>query len=199
MSLSTIPCIIFAGGKSSRMGTNKALLPFGPYKSLISYQVQRLQKVFKEVYISTKDQEVFSGIPAQIIEDTLFPDISAPSTGFINIFKRLKDQDCFFVLSVDAPFVSESLISKLLDLRSEKYEAIIVRTPSGIHPLCGIYSKALEKKFKEMIEKKDYKLKRLLDEANVFYMDVEDEKLLSNLNTPQQYKEALVRADTIII
>jgi len=199
MSLSTIPCIIFAGGKSSRMGTNKALLPFGPYKSLISYQVQRLQKVFKEVYISTKDQEVFSGIPAQIIEDTLFPDISAPSTGFINIFKRLKDQDCFFVLSVDAPFVSESLISKLLDLRSEKYEAIIVRTPSGIHPLCGIYSKALEKKFKEMIEKKDYKLKRLLDEANVFYMDVEDEKLLSNLNTPQEYKEALVRADTIII
>ena len=199
MSLSTIPCIIFAGGKSSRMGTNKALLPFGPYKSLISYQVQRLQKVFKEVYISTKDQEVFSGIPAQIIEDTLFPDISAPSTGFINIFKRLKDQDCFFVLSVDAPFVSESLISKLLDLRSEKYEAIIVRTPSGIHPLCGIYSKALEKKFKEMIEKKDYKLKRLLDEANIFYMDVEDEKLLSNLNTPQEYKEALVRADTIII
>ena len=50
-----------------------------------------------------------------------------------------------------------------------------------------------------MIEKKDYKLKRLLDEANIFYMDVEDEKLLSNLNTPQEYKEALVRADTIII
>lgn len=40
-----IPCVIFAGGKSSRMGEDKALLPFGNFKTLTQYQLTRLQKV----------------------------------------------------------------------------------------------------------------------------------------------------------
>lgn len=191
MSLYTMPCVVFAGGKSSRMGKNKAFLPFGEHKSLIKYQVQRLKEIFADVYISAKDKNKFSGIDSLVIEDIIHPEISAPTTGFINIFKQLEAEDSFFVLSVDTPFVDKSIISKILEASKMPYEAIIVRTPSGIHPLCGVYTRALEGSVKKMIKEKDYKLSRLLDNAKVHYIDIKDEHLLSNLNTPQQYEKAL--------
>jgi len=49
--------IIFAGGKSSRMGRDKALLPFGGYDTLTEYQYRRLSKIFNRVYISTKNDK----------------------------------------------------------------------------------------------------------------------------------------------
>ena len=187
-----MPCVVFAGGKSSRMGQNKAFLPFGNYDSLTKYQVQRLEKLFDKVYISAKEKSTFSGISTSVIEDTLYPDISAPTTGFINIFKQLRAEDSFFILSVDTPFVNEALISKLISkANARQYDAIIARTPSGIHPLCGVYTRNLEEPIKEMIENEEYKLSRLLQKAKVYYVDVEDEHILSNLNTPQQYQKAL--------
>ncbi|MDP1784432.1 MAG: NTP transferase domain-containing protein, partial [Sulfuricurvum sp.] len=39
-----LPCILFAGGKSSRMGSDKSLLPFGGYPTLAQYQYERLSK-----------------------------------------------------------------------------------------------------------------------------------------------------------
>ncbi|PHR56192.1 MAG: molybdenum cofactor guanylyltransferase [Arcobacter sp.] len=191
MSLYTMPCVIFAGGKSSRMGKDKAFLPFGGCDSLIQFQVQRLKKIFANVYISAKDKTKFSGIDALVIEDILHPEISAPTTGFINIFKQLKTKDSFFILSVDTPLVDEKTISKLLEVSTSEYEAIILRTHSGIHPLCGIYTRALEEPIKMMMQKGDHKLRKLLASANVYYVDINEENLLSNLNTPQEYEKAV--------
>jgi molybdopterin-guanine dinucleotide biosynthesis protein A len=44
-------CVIFAGGKSSRMGEDKSLLPFGTFSSLAEYQYNRLSNIFDIVYI----------------------------------------------------------------------------------------------------------------------------------------------------
>lgn len=191
MSLYTVPCVVFAGGKSSRMGEDKAFLPFGGYKSLVEYQVRRLEKIFTNVYVSAKSKDKFSNIHTTVIEDILHCEISAPTTGLINIYRELKNENFFFILSVDTPFVDEKLISRLIQESTNGYEAVIARTSSGIHPLCGIYTRALEEPIKKMIEDKDYKLGKLLKSARVHYIDVEDEQTLSNLNTPGQYQKAL--------
>jgi len=192
MPLSTIPCVLFAGGKSSRMGEDKAFLPFGGYDSLSQYQVERLKKIFAKVYISVKEPAKFSNIDCMVIEDILYPDISAPTTGFLNILKQLKKANSFFVLSVDTPFVSENIISKLIEASQNlNYDAYIIRTPSGVHPLCGIYTRALEESIKMMMKKGEYKLMKLLESCNVHYEDIEDEESLLNLNTPEEYKRAL--------
>ena len=49
-----IPCVILSGGKSSRMGEDKSLLPFSSSNTLIQYQYERLKPYFKEIYISSK-------------------------------------------------------------------------------------------------------------------------------------------------
>jgi len=191
MSLYAIPCVLFAGGKSSRMGEDKAFLPFCEHDSLIKYQVERLKEIFSRVYISAKNEDKFKDLDAIVIKDVLYNDISAPTTGFLNIFRQLKTENAFFAISVDTPFVNKVIIDKLIQAKGSDSEAVIVRTPSGIHPLCGIYTHELEEPMKEMMESGDHKITKLLKRSNVVYVDVEDDDLLLNLNTPDEYQKAL--------
>jgi len=191
MGLYAIPCVLFAGGKSSRMGEDKAFLPFGEHESLIAYQVKRLKTLFSEVYISAKEEKKYSELNTKVIEDRFYSEISAPTTGFFNINKFLKNKECFFVLSVDTPFVNKDIIDRLLKVDTKMYDAVIVKTPLGIHPLCGIYTQKLAPHMQEMIENDDHKITKLLKKSKVFYLEVQEEVLLSNLNTPDEYHNAL--------
>ncbi len=55
-----IPCVVFAGGKSSRMGEDKSLLPFGGFSTFEQFQYNRLCNLFTQVYVSTKSAEKFN-------------------------------------------------------------------------------------------------------------------------------------------
>ena len=191
MSLYTIPCVLFAGGKSSRMGEDKALLPFGGEDSLAQYQYERLEEIFARVYLSAKESAPFEHFDSIVIEDIIGKDIYAPTTGLVNMFRHLKAEQAIFVLSVDTPFVDEKIISRFLEAQGKNFDAIIVRTEKGIHPLCGIYTRSLEDKLVSMLEEGRHKLTDLLDSANVHYIDIEDEDALLNLNTPSEYERAL--------
>ncbi len=192
MSLYTIPCILFAGGKSSRMHENKAFLPFGGKETLAEFQYLRLEEIFYKVYISAKDEKEFEGYDAMVIEDEIYKEVYAPTAGFASIYRQLKAENSFFIISVDTPFVDKTIIDKFLSVpNASSYDAIIVRTPSGIHPLCGIYSRTLEKPLFDMLLDDDHKLGKLLKKSNVYYVDIEDEDALLNLNTPEDYEKAL--------
>ena len=199
MSLHTIPCVLFAGGKSSRMGKDKALLPFAGKESLAKYQYERLEEIFERVYLSTKDANKFDHFDAVIIEDDLGKDVYAPTAGFANVFKRLKKDNLIFVMSVDTPFVHKGIIDKFIAVVDKNYDAIIIRTPSGIHPLCGIYSRSLEKPLLKMLHEGEHKLTKLLQNSSVFYLDIEDEDALLNMNTPDDYEKALRIQDEHLI
>lgn len=191
MSLYSVTCVLFAGGKSSRMGRDKAHLPFAGANSLAQYQYERLKKVFSSVYISTKESSTFEGFDPDIIEDIIAKEVYAPTAGFVNLFKQLKDENVIFVLSVDTPFVSKEIIDKFFSVSYEEYDAVIARTPGGIHPLCGIYTRKLEDDMLKMLHDNDHRLGKLLSRSNVYYIDIDDEDALLNMNTPQEYEKAL--------
>jgi len=186
-----IPCVIFAGGKSSRMGEDKSLLPFGNFDTLTQFQLHRLQKIFKTVYISCKDKSKFD-FDANFIEDVKTDNIYAPTAGFIAIFEALH-VGSFFALSVDSPFVSESEINKIIkeDSLHVEVDATIAKTISAIQPMCGIYHRSLEEKFKKMLEEDNHKLGFLLKSSNTLHVEFENEKAFLNLNHPHEYEKAL--------
>ena len=124
-----IPCVIFAGGKSSRMGEDKALLPFANFTTLTEFQHSRLSKIFSTVYISCKDKTKFN-FEANYIRDIQTKEIHAPTIGFISVFKELKD-DSFFAISVDAPFIDEETILKLISSDSKTVDATVAKTEGG--------------------------------------------------------------------
>jgi len=184
-----IPCVIFAGGKSSRMGEDKSLLPFSSFKTLTEFQLSRLSKIFKNVYISTKEKNKFE-FKAAFIEDIESNNTFAPTAGFVSVFAELKDEK-IFVLSVDAPFIGESEIRRLLQNDNDFFDATIAQTPFGIQPLCGIYHRSLENEFTQMLSNGHHKLGHLLKKSKTNYVTFPDDKAFLNLNHPHEYKEAL--------
>ena len=184
-----IPCVIFAGGRSSRMGEDKSLLPFGSFDTLTQYQLFRLKKMFEKVYISCKDKNKFN-FDAEFIEDIDTNGIFAPTGGFVSVFEKLKC-DAFFAISVDTPFIDEESIQKLIKTDTADVDATIAKLNGKIQPMCGIYHISLETKFKHMLNTDNHKLGYLIRSSKTAFVDFEDEKTFLNLNHPHEYKEAL--------
>jgi len=184
-----IPCILFAGGKSSRMGEDKALLPFGNFPTLTQYQLHKLQKSFKNVYISCKDKRKFS-FHANFIEDVQANNVYAPTTGFIACFEKLKTEK-IFVISVDTPFITEDIINKLILHDTATSDATIALLDSKLQPMCGIYHRSLKSTFLNMLEHNNHKLGYLLKSSHTNYVTFEDKQAFLNLNNQDDYKKAL--------
>ncbi len=185
-----IPCIIFAGGKSSRMGEDKSLLPFGDFDTLTEYQYHKLKKSFKDVYISCKEREKFN-FEASFIEDISTDNIFAPTTGFVSIFEYF-DEEKLFVISVDTPFVTNDVISTIINLDNNNQDATIAKTDFGLHPMCGIYHKSLKNKFTKMLQENNHKLGFLLKSSNTKYVYFDDDEAFKNLNYFHEYTNALL-------
>lgn len=186
-----IPCVIFAGGKSSRMGEDKALLPFGNFNTLTEFQLNKLSKVFKNVYISCKTKDKFD-FSANFIEDVKTDNVFAPTAGFIAVYKKLQCER-FFAISVDTPFVDADVINKLLDADTTDADtdATIAKTDKGMQPMCGIYHKSMLPEFIQMLKEDNHKLGFLLKRSNTKTVFFTDEKPFLNLNNPDEYKKAL--------
>ncbi len=183
-----IPAVIFAGGKSSRMGKDKALLPFAEHHSLAQYQYERLQILFQEVYLSAKENKFDFAAP--LILDNY--EVSSPLAGIVSIFETLEIEEVF-ILSVDAPFVNKTVINTLMAERREGVDAVIARTQSGMHPLCGIYRRSLLPFAKAALKENRHRLTHLLQHSKSKFVVFDAETPFTNLNHPHDYAEALKR------
>ena len=178
--------VIFAGGKSSRMGKDKALLPFGKYASLSEFQYKRLNTLFSHVYLSAKENKFDFDCP--VITDKY--DENSPLVGILSIFETLEVEEVF-ILSVDAPFVSQAVIEAIYKEKNEESEVIVAQSPNGTQPLCGIYKKSILTLAYQQLEKNNHKLHDLLSLAKTLYVPFREDKPFTNLNHPKEYKEAL--------
>jgi len=182
----SINAVIVAGGKSSRMGQDKSLLPFGNYPTLAEYQHVKLSKLFDKVYISTKEDKF--DFECLVVSDIL--QASSPLIGLISIFETLQT-DALFILSVDAPFVDEKTIERLLEQNEDKFDIVVAKSPSGIQPLCGIYKRSILPLAYEQLEKENHRLGDLLALASTCFVGFKEDRPFTNLNHPEEYQEAL--------
>ena len=95
--------VILCGGNSTRMGTDKALLPFGD-TCLIEYLVRKFQPYFSRIYLSVKIKGDYSHLKLPVTE---IPDIYPNQGPMSGIFSGLSmiDEECAFFMSVDTPFL----------------------------------------------------------------------------------------------
>lgn len=185
-----LPCVLFAGGKSSRMGQDKALLPFGESPTLTQFQYDRLLQLFQHVAISTKTADKFS-FDAPFILDPLEVDY-APTAGFVSAFHHLREER-IMVMSIDTPFIDASVFQALIDADKSTLDAVIATTSSGSHPMVGIYHRSLFPQFQKMLAQGDHRLGKLLHASHTCYVPFENEMLFANLNHPHEYEDALSR------
>ena len=184
-----IPCVILSGGKSSRMGKDKSLLPFGGFPTLAEYQYNRLTKLFENVYISCKEDSKF-GFEAQFIRDD--SSIFAPSVGIKQAFNALKSKEIFFI-TIDTPFLRESTIMLLVQSARENPDshAVLIQSGEKRHYLLGIYRSAILPKIKHHLAEKNYRISALLCENYTKYITLQESDEFCNLNTQAEYEHAL--------
>jgi molybdopterin-guanine dinucleotide biosynthesis protein A len=186
--ISKMPAILFAGGKSSRMGQDKALLPYGGFDSLAEFGYRNLCNIFEDVYISAKNDK-FDFCPPLVFDKF---EESSPLVGIISIFDELKCNE-FFILSVDMPCVEKKDILKLLDFADhhKDCDAIIACSPNGIEPLFGIYRNSIYDTANSFLKENNHKLTALIKQSKNKLFEFENEDIFLNLNYPSDYEQAI--------
>ena len=182
-----IPCVILCGGKSSRMGEDKSLLPFSSYSTLTSYQYNKLKKIFKNVYLSSKINKFDF-----ISEDRLILDEAktySPIAALQSIFSKL-DSNKVFIITVDTPLVKFESIRKLVD-ESNGYDISVAKT-SRVHNLCGVFNKNKVLPIVEQMLKDDFhKVGFLLKHLFTNYVNFPKEDEFININKKEDYQKAI--------
>jgi len=176
--------VIFAGGRSSRMNQDKALLPFGKHTTLAEYQYRRLLPWFASVYLSTKEDKFPFAAP--LIYDT--HPIHSPLVALQSVLTHVACE-AVFVLSVDMPGVDRTIIDRLYaQFVTQKPLACVARSKQGCEPLCGIYHRKALPEINAMIQNDDHRLRTLLRQLKATEVECQRSGIFVNLNTPDDYR-----------
>ena len=178
-----ITCVILSGGKSSRMGEDKSLLPFSTSKTLIEYQYQRLKPYFKDIYISSKtDKFDFIDKNSLILDEN--KDIYSPILALDTIFNKFQNEK-IFLITVDTPLVTIESISELIN-ESKNYDICIAQTEKT-HNLCGVFSSNISLSIKSMIKEDIHKIFYLIRNSNYKIIQFNNNDEFININNKNEY------------
>jgi molybdenum cofactor guanylyltransferase len=186
--------IILSGGKSSRMGTNKALLKINE-KTNIERIADTLRRSFNDIILVTNHPEDYQFLEVQMVADH-YPD-NGPLAG-VHAGLLSSDYDTNFIVACDMPFVSVELAEALVQ-KCGDYDAVIPVINGVQHPLFAVFHKRVTDKVAKSIEAGRLRLKHLLDDLKVLYVTEKDlqayssidlERVFFNMNHPNEYEEA---------
>jgi len=187
--ITQVPCVILSGGKSSRMGEDKSLLPFGNFDTLIEYQYNKLSKIFSNIYISSKiDKFNFINKSNLILDND--KNISSPMIALQSIFHKIST-DKIFIITVDTPLVETSTIENLIN-NSKDYDITIAIDETKQHNLCGIFNHTISNLVDDLISKNIHKINYLIKQTNN-YKEIyfNNNSQFINLNTKEDYNQAI--------
>ena len=177
-------CVILAGGKSSRMGQDKTLLPFGGFETLTHYQVAKFSKVFDEVFVSSKFDK-FSP-PLKLIKDESSEDYS-PMLALYSVLKSFDHS--VFIIPADMPFFELKSLVELAKFKDE-FDMVVAGDDEHIHSLCGFFNPNLATLAKEQYQKNEHKIGRLRKSCKLKVVNFENKEQFFNVNVPDEYKMA---------
>ncbi|GAA8098162.1 molybdenum cofactor guanylyltransferase MobA [Helicobacter pylori] len=187
--IDNIPCVLLAGGKSSRFITNniqinKALMPFESYFSLLEYQYTRLLKLFKKVIISAKKSYELNAPYLLERESDLF----SPLFGIYNAFLTLQTPYIFFI-PIDTPLVSFESIKALCGIKN--FSVVYAKSPTKEHYLISLWHQNNLNALNHALKTQNYRLSDLVKNTSSVAMHFNKEEEFLNLNTLKDYELAV--------
>ncbi len=183
--------VILVGGKSSRMGSNKAFLELKG-KTFIELQIELLREMFDEIFISANTSSEYEYLNLPIFKD-VYPG-KGPLGG---IYTSLINSSSLhtFMLACDMPFVGSELIKYLKDLTKE-YDVVIPKSEKGLEPLHAFYSKNCIDPIKRALDENNLRIISFFPHVNVKVVELDSltssdsfKNSIKNLNTRDDYED----------
>jgi FdhD protein len=181
--------VILAGGKSSRMGSNKALLPFrgGLFIEAIH---RHLAELFPEMILVTNTPEQYQGIPCRKVAD-LFPGMGALAG--LHAGLAASSAPAIFAVACDMPFLNTGLIRYLVQRRNEG-EVILPHGPGGAEPLHAVYGKGCLAAMEQTLSSGERRIAAFFDQISLCRVTTGEVsrfdpgfRSFDNINTPVDY------------
>ena len=126
---------LMVGGKSRRMGRDKALLEIDGI-SMFERVLKVLRQGSPQVFLVGDEPQRFANVPETVVPD-LFP---GSALGGIYTALAHSKANYVFVAACDLPFANAEIMSYLFSLR-KGYDVVVPRTIYGLEPLFAVYSK----------------------------------------------------------
>jgi molybdopterin-guanine dinucleotide biosynthesis protein A len=193
--------IVLAGGKSTRMGTSKAMLPFGP-ETMLQRVVRLLGEVVAPiVVVAAVDQELPELLPDVIVTRDE-QEGRGPLEGLRAGLKALPhDVDAAYVTSCDVPLLVPGFVRQMIEL-ADGYDIAVMDIDGFAHPLSAIYKRSTLPRVEDLLSNDQLRPVFLFDAMKTRRIGPEeitadpDLRTLRNLNTPEDYERALATLDS---
>lgn len=183
---------VVAGGKSRRMGRDKALLPWNG-ATLLDHTVARLGAVCASVRVLSGTERRYEDRGLSVETDAV-PD-AGPLGGIYTGLLGMGAGTGLF-LGVDLPFVTVDLLRRLLEL-SAGHDAVVPMSPRGPEPLCAVYRSTCLEPIRRRLAAGDLKATSFWPDADVLHASAGHlsdlgplDAMFRNVNSPADYESA---------
>jgi molybdenum cofactor cytidylyltransferase len=190
MNTKSISSIIFAAGLSERMDHPKSLLFFDEKRTFLEKIVAEFQNFgCDSIYIVVNERDLqeiqnlnFKNI--KLIINTRL-DLGRFFSIKLGLLEALKsNSDYFFFHNIDNPFLNQNILNQLVEVKDEKFFIIPYYHGNGGHPIL------IPRKIAKYLKKEssiDSNLKEELSKFGKIKIEIDDEKILANINTKEIY------------
>jgi molybdopterin-guanine dinucleotide biosynthesis protein A len=193
--------IVLCGGKSSRMGLSKAMLPFGP-ELMLQRVVRLLSQVVQPIVVVAAPEQELPPLPAQVIVSRDEREGRGPLQGLLAGLTALQGRAAAaYATSCDVPLLVPSFVQHML-ARLEENDAVVPVEDRFYHPLAAVYRLSVLPHIRELLAADQLRPAFLFDRVRTCRVPIEeltaaDPNLttLKNLNQPADYLAALAEAD----
>jgi molybdenum cofactor guanylyltransferase len=193
--------IVLCGGKSTRMGTPKATLPFGP-ETMLQRVVRLLGSVVDPIIVVAARQQALPELPDDVIVAQDEREQRGPLEGLRAGLKALPNSvDSAYVTSCDVPLLVPAFVTRMIELLGDN-DIAVMEIDGFPHPLSAVYRRATLPQVEALLERDKLRPVFLFDAVRTrrvrpYEMTSIDPQLLTlrNLNTCDDYRAALEEAD----
>lgn len=187
--MSSISGILLAGGKSSRMGSNKAFLKI-KNRDLYEFPLSLLREYCDDIIISAP-VDYFNSNDYRIIPD-IIPDLG-PIGGIYSCLPHIRNEKAL-VLSCDIPFISKDYCQHLISLYNKQDIIVGLNNDNYPEPLAAIYSVNILGIINQQLEDKNYKMSDLIKNCKAEIFSIQEagfsRKIFMNINTKEDFEKA---------
>jgi len=187
-----VSAFVLAGGRSSRMGQDKAFLRLGG-STLLARAVELATAAAESAWIVGRAEKF--GAFGTVIED-VYRDCGP--LGGIHAALTQTATDLNLMVAVDLPFLRLSLLSFLIAQARKTTAAVVVpRAGGGLQPLCAVYRRSFGQVAERSLRAGRNRIEVLFTEVETRVLQPEElkqngfaEEMFRNLNTQEDWKEA---------
>lgn len=184
--------VVLAGGQSSRYGQPKMFELFAGqplYKnSLIALQQNQLEPLI--IATNASLQKKFAEENTQMIIEK--QPHQGPLSALQNIMTNFPDNEWFFVVASDMPYMNADFVQTMLTYIDDRYDAIVPKQDSRLQPLAALYRRTALPIANLLIQQNKKSMKALLDQVRVCYVGFEEENAtFININTQLDWAQTV--------